>query len=359
MTNRERITRTLRCEKTDRPPFIMWLGFAPWAETAARWRQESGVADLDVAKHFGFETFLQGVPAECGPFPRFEERVVREDAEFVVSTDWRGITMRNRRDKGSLPEFLDYPVKTPADWEKYKAERLQPRLEERLSKLDDFAREAAKRDIPVQAGGHPWGLFGTPRDLLGAEELLIGFYTEPDMIRDMMDTCTTLWLTLYERIVEKIQIDFLLIWEDMSGKQGSLISMQMVEDFMMPHYDRLAEFCSRHKVPCTCVDSDGRVDELVPVMMKHGVNCYLPFEVQAGCDVEAYRRLYPKLGILGGLDKNALAKDRPEIHAQLDKCERMLAKGGYVPGFDHAIPPNVPWKNYRYFVENLKKMVGV
>ena len=361
MTNRERLLRTLQCQPTDRPPFPMWLGFAPWGETLERWRKESGIADFDWGKlidGFGFEPFFQWVPLEYGPCPHFEHKVLQEDAEFVVSLDWRGITMRNRRDGHSMPEWLAHPIKSRADWERYKAERLQPRLDERLRALPEFLKNVTKSDAPVQVGGFPWGIFGTPRDLLGAEEILLGFYDDPEMIRDMISTYTTLWLALYEKVAEKVQIDHIHIWEDMSGKQGSLISMDMVEDFMMPAYDRVADFARRHGVAVVSVDSDGLVDELVPAMMRHGVNAYLPFEVQAGNNVEDFRRRYPALGILGGLDKNALAADRKAIHREIDRAERMLALGGYIVGFDHLIPPNVPWTNFVYAVERLRALCG-
>ena len=357
MTNRERIIKTLLCEKTDRAPFAVGLGFWPWGETMERWRKESGISDLDLAKYFGYDAGFLCVPAEMGPLPHFEYRVIEENAEFVIATDWRGITMRNRRDGHSIPEWIAHPVKTEDDWRRYKEERLQPRLDERLAGLDKFIADNRAIDAPMQVGYFPWGVFGTARDLLGAEEILIGFYTMPDVIRDIMQTHVDLWLALYERIARKIRIDHIHIWEDMAGKQGSLISMKMVEEFMMPHYDRIADFARRHSIPVVSVDSDGQVKELVPTMMKHGVNGYLPFEVQAGCHVEEYRALYPKLGIIGGLDKNALAHSRKEINKELARAERLLATGGIIPGCDHLIPPNVPWENWKYFVEELKKVV--
>ena len=61
MTNKERIIKTLLCEKTDRAPFSAWLGFAPWGETTERWKKESGIADLDIWSCFGFEPFFHGV----------------------------------------------------------------------------------------------------------------------------------------------------------------------------------------------------------------------------------------------------------------------------------------------------------
>ncbi len=357
MTNRERCIKTLLCEPTDRAPFPMWLGFAPWGETMQRWRRESGLADLDLVKYFGFEPFFMGVPAELGPLPHFDAKVLEETPDFVVSTDWRGITMRNRRDGHSMPEFLRHPIRTADDWARYQAERLQPQLAARLPRLQQFAAYAATVDAPIQLGSFPWGVFGTVRDLMGAEELLVAFYDAPELVRDMMHTCTGLWLAVYEEIVKTVRVDHLHIWEDMSGRQGSLISPAMVEAFMMPEYDRFAAFTRRHGIPLLSVDSDGLVSQLVPVMMRHGMNAFLPFEVQAGNSVEDFRRRYPKLGILGGLDKRALAQGQPELHRELDRAARMLALGGYVPGFDHLIPPDASWANFRYFVEHLRRLV--
>ncbi len=359
MTNRERVMRTLQCLPADRPPFVMWLGFDPWPATQERWRRESGIADLDARTYFGFDELSNIAPLEYGAFPHFVSSVIRETAEYTLLTDSRGLLMRRSKDTNAMTEFVAHPIKSRKDWKRYKEERLQPRIEERAAGLEAFLEKARNVDAPLQAGEFPWGVFGTARDFLGAERVLLSFCDEPEMVRDMMESCVTLWLALYERVAARVRIDHIHIWEDMSGKQGSLISMKMVEEFMMPQYDRIADFARRHEVPVLSVDSDGRVDELLPIMIRHGVNAFLPFEAQAGNDIEEYRRQFPGLGILGGLDKNALARGKPEIHAELDRAQRMFAAGGYVAGFDHSIPPNVPWENYRYFVSNLKRLIGI
>ncbi len=360
MTNRERILNTLLGQTTDRAPFGVGLGFAPWGHTLERWRSESGIADLNPADYFGYDRGFVGVPAEYGPLPHFERKVVHEDAEFITTTDFRGLTVRNLRDHSSMPEFLDYPVKTADDWRRYRSERLQPRIEERLARLDGFIAGLVATDAPVQVGGFPWGMFGTPRDLLGAEELLVGFYSQPEVVRDMMETYTDLWLRLYSAIAARVRIDHIHIWEDMSGRNGSLISMQMVEEFMMPCYDRVASFAREREVPLLSVDSDGQVNELVAAMTAHGVNVFLPFEVQAGNDVREYRRQYPSLGIIGGMDKNALADDAPPgaLRREIDRAADMLAAGRYIPGFDHLIPPNVSWATWKGCMETLKRLIG-
>ena len=82
-------------------------------------------------------------------------------------------------------------------------------------------------------------------------------------------------------------------------------------DFMMPCYDRIAEFARRIGVRVISVDTDGDCASSCRIMMRHGVKLFLPFEVQAGNDILDYRRKYPTLGIMGGLDKRALAARVP------------------------------------------------
>jgi hypothetical protein len=357
-TNRRRIVDTLLCKPVDRPPLVDWLGFTPWAQTLERWRTESGIEDLDVKRHFGLSDFFVLPPIEYGPFPRFEERVLKEDDEFITSVDYRGITVRNRRNGTSMPEWIDHPVKGPADWRRYKRERVQGRAEERCAALDGWIRSVEGRDAPVQLGTFPWGVFGTLRDILGAEECLLAFYDEPEMVHDIIDTNTALWLDLFDRVCDTVEVDHIHIWEDMSGKQGSMISMAMCEEFMMPSYDRIASFARSRGIPVISVDTDGDVRELVPAMMRHGVNAMMPFEVQAGNDLPACRGRYPRLGIMGGLDKSALAKTRADIHRELDRAERMFAAGGWIAGFDHLIPSDVPWESFAYAMRELVRMAG-
>ncbi|MCE9615912.1 MAG: hypothetical protein K8T26_16700 [Lentisphaerae bacterium] len=361
----ERLVRCLIGEPVDRPPFGVGLGWYPWGETAQRWRRESGNPNLDHGRELAYEPDFAVTRwsdgKEClqpGIFPHFERVVIREDADTITVRDERGITKRDRRDGGSMPEFLDYPVKTPDDWQRLKAERLNPHTPGRITMdWDAFRARIKATGQAVQVGWFPYGVFGTPRDFMGAEEVLIAFCTEPAMIKDMMQHLTTLWLHLWEQVARDVQIDHIHIWEDMSGRQGSLISPAMVESFMMPCYDRIVDFARAHGIRIVSVDTDGDCRQLVPIMMKHGINMMFPFEVQAGNDVREFRRQYPALGMMGGLDKRALAGTHADIDAEVDKAAWVIANGGrYVPAFDHLIPPDVPWENMQYAARALRKL---
>jgi uroporphyrinogen decarboxylase len=353
----ERCVRCLLGEPVDRVPFGVGFGWTPWEQTKSLWREAAGDSRLTPADYFGYDKSFAYPDIRLGVYPFFERDVLSEDDEHIVYRDERGITMRQRRDYASMPEFLDYPVKGRDDWERLKAERL--RIDQPGRVAEDwlaFRDRLDRTGEAVQVGGFPYGVFGTMRDLLGVESLLVAFYDHPDMVLEMVEHLTSLWLAVWQRVAEHVQIDHIHIWEDMSGRQGSLISPAMVRHFMMPCYDRIADFARRAGVRLVSVDTDGDCRELVPVFMEHGVNVVLPFEVQAGNDVRLYRRDYPTLGIWGGLDKRALAAGKAEIDVEVAKAKEMICGGRYLPSFDHLIPPDVPWGNFRYAVERLREL---
>jgi len=104
------------------------------------------------------------------------------------------------------------------------------------------------------------------------------------------------------------------------------------------------------------VDTDGDCLSLIPPFLDAGVDALMPFEVQAGMDVVAIRREYPSLGIMGGIDKRALARDRASIRAEVERVvPPMLKAGGHIPTLDHTVPPDVSLESFRYYLECVRE----
>jgi len=352
----ERLIRWLTFQDVDRPPY--YHRYYGWNVTHERWQREAGIEKLNLEAYFIVDNGFEDVPVAHGIFPRFERQVIEDQGEFSIVRDERGILIRQSRDK-NMTGFIENPVKDWDDWETLKKERLNPDHPGRYHiDWDAFNGYVEATGRVARLGCVPYGVFGTPRDLMGTERLLIAFIDQPDLVHDMMDYLTDFWIKIYDRVTEHVKVFSIHIWEDMAGRHGSFISPKMVRDFMMPNYRKIKEFADAKCIPVISVDSDGDVSELVPIMIENGINFFWPFEVQAGCDIEEYRRKYPRLGIYGGLDKRALAQDREVIDCELARAERMLKHGGYLPGPDHVVPPDVPWDNFKYFMEQLRMLVG-
>jgi hypothetical protein len=173
-----------------------------------------------------------------------------------------------------------------------------------------------------------------------------------------MDHITSIYLTVFEQVVKEVRVDTIHLWEDMCYKNGPLISPRMWEGFLGPCYRRIHNFAQQHNIPVISVDTDGNPDKITPGMIKAGVNMLFPFEVAAGCDVNAWRDKYPTLGFFGGIDKRALAQDKIAIDNELERIRPALERGRYIPDLDHLVPDDVSWENYCYFASSLKKLVG-
>jgi len=92
-------------------------------------------------------------------------------------------------------------------------------------------------------------------------------------------------------------------------------------------------------------------------MLESGVTALYPYEVQAGNNVDRVLDRFPKLGVIGGLDKNVMAKGKKEIDCEMDKARKLIRKGRFIPGPDHFVLSDVNWDNYRYFMEQLREIV--
>ena len=316
--------------------------------------------DRDVNNYFKFDNNLLTYPFDHWLNPKFEKIIVNEDEEKMELWDIDGIKKIIFKDNSCMPFWLDYPVKNENDWEKIKEERLNLKNIVQRSKveLDNFVFDDQKRTHPVCLFGDPVGFFGALRFLIGEENLFLFYYDKPELIKNMQSYLCDFWIQIAEHVLEKNTVDCVFFWEDMSGKNGSLISPKMFREFMTPYYRRIVNFLKNKGLKHFIVDTDGNVSELIPLFIEAGMTGMYPFEVQAGNDILNIRKDYPKLQIFGGINKNELANDKDSIDKELLKVKEMIKYGGYVPYADHLIPPNVSWENFKYYRNKLKGIIN-
>ena len=185
---------------------------------------------------------------------------------------------------------------------------------------------------------------------MGEVALLMGFLQEPQLVRTVISRLTDLWCSLYDRVLSQVKVDCIHLWEDMSYKNGPLMSPAVFEEFLVPGYRRLTEVARSHGVTTVLLDTDGDCTKLIRPLMDAGVTGLYPFEVQAGMDVVAIREEFPRLQILGGIDKKVLAAGPERIDEETTlRIPPMMDRGGFVPMVDHQVPPDVSWENYLHY----------
>lgn len=358
MDNKTRIINTVLGKEIDRVPFVFGMG--PWFETVDKWKREENFDEsTDIAKTLGYDSGYKAIRGvNLGFYPEFDTGIISETETSYISLNQFGATLEYLKSNETIPRQLDFAVKCQEDWEKLKRERLNPDDPERFpAAWKEDCEYYNSTDEIVQLGAYPFGLFGTLRELMGVENLLISFYDEPELIHDMMDTLTDFWIAIYEKVVKDVKVDCIHIWEDMSGKQGPMISPDMMREFMVPNYRKIKAFCDRHDIPIFMLDTDGNCEKIIPVLLEGGINFLMPFEVAAGSDVVAYRERFPEMAMYGGIDKQEIALGREAIDRELKRIEPLLSGTHYLPALDHLIHPEISWADFCYFSRKLKELI--
>lgn len=357
MTSRERFLRVMNYQPVDRGMYVAGMG--AWPETYERWKTEG----YDPAKepYFVGDQWLS-YGGWFFPNPPFERQVIEEDEQTVLYINHEGILMRERKDNpySSMPQFVRFPVETREDLRKLRAERFQPDLAGRIGA--DYGEKLAAfrdREAPLIVIADRWGgFFGGLRGMVGVERLCLLFYDDPAFVEEMMDSVADFLIAMMDKILDHTTIDVFGFWEDMAFKTGPLLGPELARKYMLPRYQRVVEFLRGRGVEWISLDSDGDISSLIPVWLDAGINILYPFEVQCGMDVVEVRRQYGRdLRMWFGIDKRALAKGPEAIDAELRRVRPLVEEGGYVAGLDHSMPPDVPFRNYLYYMTELRKLV--
>lgn len=338
-----------------------------------RWKREGMPQDVPLAELFHFDepgNFALGQLGWCEAafVPAFEVRTIEDRGECEVAQDAAGrqvLFFKGRR-SGFMPEYLAHPVKDKKTWEENVKWRLNPDSPERYADLGKRLREAqAAAGRGLMMSQHVIGGYMYLRSLIGPEGLLYAFYDMPDVIHD----CMAVWLRLAEAVTTRHQqtvtLDEFFLGEDICYNHGSLISPDMIREFIFPYYQQLIRHIKSRQLDRTRhlyvhVDTDGAAEPVIPLYQEAiGMDVMSPFEVASGCDVVALGRKYPGLALFGGIDKRIMALGPPAIDRHLEAIlPAMRRRGGYIPTCDHGVPEETSYKDYLYYRKRCVELGG-
>jgi uroporphyrinogen decarboxylase len=357
MTTKERVTRMFEHKDADRVPIID----NPWWGTLARWKQEGMPQDMDWRDYFQVDKTAM-ISTEEGfhkkivdNSPRYEKKVLEEtDKYWIGTTEW-GVTLRNFKIPDSTPEFLDYRVTTPEQWEEAKA-RMKP-------SRDRINWDYLKTNYPKWQADGAWieGMFWFGFDVLhswmvGTETILIALLEDPEWVSDMINTFLDASIGLFEMIWDEgYHFDSIFWYDDMGYKNSTFFSNDVYAKIVMPAHKRAVDWAHNRGIKAR-LHSCGDIMTRVPQLLEVGIDALNPIEIKAGMDIKFLKQNYgDKLVLHGGA--NALFLDQTDkILPYIEEMLPMVKEnGGYIFASDHSIPNTVSLETFKAVVETVKK----
>ena len=373
MNERERYLATLLFGTPDKIPFEPGQ---PREKTLKRWHHE-GLPENQNWYEFLIKQVGINIPIPCQRklqpdinfrmHPTFEEKVLEHREGHYIVQDWMGnITeISDEYDYTYIREPKDFvtrkwhafPVTNHEDFEKMKKRydphdpvRYPQNFTERVKKMKQRNYLAS-----IKFSGPFWQL----RELCGLEPLCLLFLEDPDFVKEMISFWTDFISITMERILEANVLDCIWINEDMAYKEKSMISPLMVRDFLKPTWQRWADEAKQAGVPIIDEDSDGNIEELIPIWIDSGINVCDPIEVAAGNDINKFRNTFKhKMAYKQGIDKRCIAQGGKVLEAEMDRITPVIMDGGYIPGCDHGVPFDISWQNFVHYACILAELTG-
>ncbi|MFC2159774.1 uroporphyrinogen decarboxylase family protein [Actinomycetota bacterium] len=349
-----------------------------WGKTIKRWWEEGLPKEKNtvesVNNYFNVDNRLS-INLKTLIWPQFPEKIIEEKDGYTTGYDISGILRKRKIGEDfetSLPQYIKYPIDSRDSWKRFAKERLNFDVKgrdafeikyngtimmESYPGADNFqeAKNLINNSdsvVEVLLGS----VFGILRNWMGLEKISFALYEDILWVEEMMNHLTDLLLSVLERVIEplNIKIDHAQWWEDMCYNNGSLISPKHVKQLMLPNYKRVNEYLNNKGTDIISVDSDGFIDELIPLWLEAGINTMNPNEVASGMDVVKMRKKYGRnLRMIGGIDKRVLAEGKEAIDKELDYKIPLIAEGGYIPAVDHSVPYDISFDNYMYYHNSL------
>ena len=370
MTHRECFLKVMAGKPTD---WVPNYELALWGQTIDRWIQEGMPQDqVYLGDWFEGESLFRldrraFARLNIGMLPAFDYEELEETERYLIARHPNGVITKALKEgtvrgmRMSMDTYLDFPVKGRASWNEIK-KRYNPLSPVRYPFWwDEMVKTWSRRDYPLcLLGNGTFGLYSQLRSWVGTENLSYLFYDDPALVEEMVEYNAEFLLTLIEPALKQVQFDYFNFFEDCAGKGGPLYGPQLFRKFFVKPYRRIIDRLNQAGIRSIWLDSDGDPEVLVPFWMEVGVNCFWPLEQAAGMNPLRLRQKFGKdLILCGGIDKIEIAKGKAAIEKELySKIPPLLEQGGYIPHIDHAVSPEISYRDFLYYLELKLKLIG-
>lgn len=187
-------------------------------------------------------------------------------------------------------------------------------------------------------GSHRDTLWEKSYMLVGMQNMMIYFYTEPDYVREVLHRIMDFQLGIAEHYI-KMGVEIVNFGDDLGTQRGPLINPKTVNDFLVPEYERLFKFY-KEKGVLILFHSCGNIVPMLDMFMTLGVDILNPLQATANDLDEVRAKTQGKMTLQGGVS-SATIMDGPAERIVSEVRQRMWQlgqEGGYFCSADQGMP---------------------
>jgi uroporphyrinogen decarboxylase len=249
------------------------------------------------------------------------------------------------------PDVAEPLIQTVADLEKIDIEKsINDSYLQTMGKITQAL--VKKTEAQYHVAGSLWGPFTMTGLLCGAENLMRNMYRKGDVIRQILDFTSTLFLRLVDHFFVEKGVSFLSMGDPSAS--GDLISRKHFEEYVIPVYKKVFGELKKKKLR-TCLHICGNIENRLDLLADAGADVLsLDYKVSLK---KAVAIVGTRIALAGNINPvETIQHGSPE---EIIKAGRQCIAdagdgGGYIlmPGCD--IPSATPIENVRAMVESAR-----
>jgi len=198
--------------------------------------------------------------------------------------------------------------------------------------------ESCERTEVFLQGSHRETLWEKSYMLVGMEDLMCYFHTEPGAVKELLHRIIDFDLAVAKHYVS-VGVEIAGMGDDLGTQNGLLFSPKILHEFFVPEYRRLFDFYMQHDILIS-FHSCGHISPILDVFLDLGVDILNPVQATAN-DLQLVREhTQGRMALRGGIDSGLIVtgpveRIRQEVHHRI----RQLGEhGGYFCGPDQGMP---------------------
>ena len=203
------------------------------------------------------------------------------------------------------------------------------------------------RDEMLMVGSHRDVLWEKSYMLVGMENIMAYFYTEPEYAKEILHKIMDFQLGIAAHYI-KAGVEMVSLSDDMGTQHSLLLGMEIFDEFIKPEYERLFEFYQSKNVLID-LHSCGYVEPMLETFIGLGVNILNPVQATANNLQSVISVTNKKMALTGGISTGLLMDGTTEqIRKTVKDTISLLGRdGGYFCCPDQGMP--FPQENYIAF----------
>jgi len=346
--SKERVLKAINLEEPDAVPFFDFLYENRSFENVLGKKVPIITPEITVEGHkaLGLDMICTG----AGPPRGWKNRRIAPDIEV---DEW-GIKYRSTPDLKTLPWFLEGPIKSPEDLERY--EMPDPDAAGRLDDLKAILKMVGE-EMAVAASFPLGGPQTAASFLTGFSAFLKYAIMNPAFADRLLAMQTQYCLEIGNQYIDA-GVDIIFLNEDLGDVHGPLLSPKTLRDRVMPHLKKLC-MAFKKRGARVLLHCDGNLNLIMDDLVGLGIDGLHPLERKSAMDIAKIKSEYgDKICLIGNVDASQLLPfgSYDEIGKQIKECfEAAAPGGGYIFASDHSIHPGIPGDRARFLFQKARE----